>query len=129
MLSIDDLAANKNFTVAGQSGERTVTFLPDPPRATRKYTVISADDHIVEPADTFEGRVPAALADRAPRIVETPEGHQVWEFDDKTFTQVGMNAVAGRRPETVKLEPFTHSDDPLSFFCCFSSVFSAVPYF
>ena len=35
-------------------------FLPEPePRAVR-YTVISVDDHVVEPAHTFEGRLPAA---------------------------------------------------------------------
>ncbi len=55
---------------------------------------------------TFEGRLPARLAERAPRIVETPEGHQVWEFEGERYTQVGMNAVAGRRPETYGLEPF-----------------------
>ena len=71
-----------------------------------KYTVISVDDHVVEPPHTFEGRLPAALQDRAPRIVETPRGHQVWEFEGERYTQVGMNAVAGRRPETVKFEPF-----------------------
>jgi predicted TIM-barrel fold metal-dependent hydrolase len=81
-------------------------FLPDPLPREVKYTVISVDDHVVEPIDTFAGRVPAHLADRAPRIVETPEGHQVWEFDGQRFTQVGMNAVAGRRPDTVKMEPF-----------------------
>jgi predicted TIM-barrel fold metal-dependent hydrolase len=60
----------------------------------------------VEPPHTFEGRLPAPLQDRAPRIVETELGHQVWEFEGQRYTQVGMNAVAGRRPETVKLEPF-----------------------
>ena len=81
-------------------------FLPDPePRAVR-YTVISVDDHVVEPAHTFEGRLPGGLQDRAPRIVETEQGHQVWEFEGETYTQVGMNAVAGRRPETYGLEPF-----------------------
>ena len=69
-------------------------------------TVISVDDHVVEPAHTFEGRLPAALADRAPRIVETGAGHQVWEFEGGRYTQVGMNAVAGRRPDTVRVEPF-----------------------
>jgi predicted TIM-barrel fold metal-dependent hydrolase len=81
-------------------------FLPEPVPREVKYTVISVDDHVVEPAHTFEGRLPAAVADRAPRIVETPEGYQVWEFEGARYTQVGMNAVAGRRPETVKLEPF-----------------------
>ena len=69
-------------------------FLPEPEPREVRYTVISVDDHVVEPAHTFEGRVPAALADRAPRIVETPEGHQVWEFEGQRYTQVGMNAVA-----------------------------------
>jgi predicted TIM-barrel fold metal-dependent hydrolase len=84
----------------------TDLFLPDPEPRTVRVTVISVDDHVVEPAHTFEGRLPAALQDRAPRIVETPEGHQVWEFEGERYTQVGMNAVAGRRPETYGLEPF-----------------------
>lgn len=81
-------------------------FLPDPAPREGAYTVISVDDHVVEPPHTFEGRLPAALQGRAPRIVESPEGHQVWEFEGDRYTQVGMNAVAGRRPETVKVEPF-----------------------
>jgi predicted TIM-barrel fold metal-dependent hydrolase len=81
-------------------------FLPEPEPRDVRYTVISVDDHLVEPADMFEGRLPAHLQDRAPRIVETPRGHEVWEFDGDRYTQVGMNAIAGRRPETVKVEPF-----------------------
>jgi predicted TIM-barrel fold metal-dependent hydrolase len=81
-------------------------FLPDPEPRTVKYTVISVDDHVVEPPHTFEGRLPAAFQGRAPRIVETSRGHQVWEFEGRRYSQVGMNAVAGRRPETVELEPF-----------------------
>jgi predicted TIM-barrel fold metal-dependent hydrolase len=81
-------------------------FLPDPPPRQIKYTVISVDDHLVEPPDMFEGRLEARFADRAPRIVEDDKGHQVWEFDGSRFTQVGMNAVAGRRPNTYGLEPF-----------------------
>ncbi len=81
-------------------------FLPDPSPREVKYTVISVDDHVVEPPHTFEGRLPAALQERAPRIVESRRGHQLWEFEGRKYTQVGMNAVAGRRPETVKMEPF-----------------------
>jgi predicted TIM-barrel fold metal-dependent hydrolase len=81
-------------------------FLPDPEPRPIKYTVISVDDHLVEPPDMFEGRLEARFADRAPRIVEDDKGHQVWEFDGSRFTQVGMNAVAGRRPNTYGLEPF-----------------------
>ena len=85
-------------------------FLPEPePRAVR-YTVISVDDHVVEPAHTFEGRLPAALADRAPRIVETPEGHQVWEFEGRAL-HPGRDERGGRppardlRPGAVPLRP------------------------
>lgn len=81
-------------------------FLPEPAPREVRYTVISVDDHVVEPAHTFEGRLPASLQDRAPRIVETSKGHQVWEFEGARYSQVGMNAVAGRRPETVSVEPF-----------------------
>ena len=66
VISLDDLTSNRNFTKGGRDGERTVTFLPDPPAAERKYTVISADDHIVEPPHVFENRVPQRFADRAP---------------------------------------------------------------
>jgi predicted TIM-barrel fold metal-dependent hydrolase len=81
-------------------------FLPDPAPRPVRYTIISVDDHVVEPPHTFEGRLPALLQPRAPRIVETRRGHQVWEFEGARYTQVGMNAVAGRRPETVTVEPF-----------------------
>ena len=106
MASIDQMSANLNFTTAKTGADRSVTFLPEPERAARRYTVISVDDHVVEPAHTFEGRLPAALADRAPHIVETSRGYQVWEFEGKKYSQIGMNAVAGRRPESVSLEPF-----------------------
>jgi predicted TIM-barrel fold metal-dependent hydrolase len=81
-------------------------FLPDPEPRPVWVTVISVDDHFVEPPHTFEGRIPARLAAEAPQIVETKQGHQVWRFEGRHFTQVGMNAVAGRRPETVEVEPF-----------------------
>ncbi|HZQ86051.1 MAG TPA: amidohydrolase family protein [Acidimicrobiales bacterium] len=81
-------------------------FLPEPEPRAVQYTVISVDDHLVEPPDMFEGRLPAKLQPLAPKVVETSQGHEVWEFDGERYSQVGMNAVAGRRPETVKLEPF-----------------------
>ena len=81
-------------------------FLPEPEPTDVRFTVISVDDHVVEPPHMFEGRLPVAVAEAAPRIVETPEGRQMWTFEGNLYTQVGMNAVAGRRPETVKLEPF-----------------------
>jgi predicted TIM-barrel fold metal-dependent hydrolase len=81
-------------------------FLPEPEPRPVTHTVISVDDHVVEPPHLFEGRLPAALQARAPKIVETRRGHQVWEFEGERYWQVGMNAVAGRRLDSVQLEPF-----------------------
>jgi predicted TIM-barrel fold metal-dependent hydrolase len=81
-------------------------FLPEPAPREVRATIISVDDHLVEPPDLFEGRLPAHLQDRAPRVVVDGAGHEVWEFDGQRHSQVGMNAVVGRRPETVEAEPF-----------------------
>jgi len=103
--SIDDLASDLSFTKAAIGDERTVTLLPDPPRAERRYTVISVDDHIVEPPHTFEGRVPAAMADRAPRVVEADDGSQAWVYDGVSMPNVGFNAVVGRPVAEWGFEP------------------------
>jgi hypothetical protein len=41
--------------------------------------LISVDDHLVEPAHLFEGRMPTALADRAPYVKTTSKQHEIWE--------------------------------------------------
>lgn len=81
-------------------------FLPDPNPAEVHYTIISVDDHVVEPPHVFSEYMDPSIRDRGPQLIETEQGHQVWQFEGDTYTQVGMNAVAGRRPESVKLEPF-----------------------
>ena len=69
---------------------------PDPAPRAAPYTVISVDDHLVEPPWLFDGRLAAKHADRAPRIVETATRAQQWEFDGKVFAQMGFNALSGR---------------------------------
>ncbi len=81
-------------------------FLPEPTRRDVGVTVISVDDHVVEPPHLFDTYLPEATRARGPKIAETEQGHQVWEFEGQQYSQVGMNAVAGRRQDTVKLEPF-----------------------
>jgi predicted TIM-barrel fold metal-dependent hydrolase len=85
--------------------EQNDWFLPEPDPRPVRYTVISVDDHLVEPPHMFDGRLPGRLQDRAPRIVETDEGHQVWEFEGDSFTQSGANALAGRTRDTIHIEP------------------------
>ncbi len=81
------------------------TLLPDPPAARRSYTIVSVDDHLIEPRHLFEGRMPARWADAAPRIVEDEVGNELWEFDGSRYPQVGLNAIAGRPKEEWSLEP------------------------
>src|SRR5260370_5867180 len=99
------LAANPNFTKAKTGEDGAVTFLPDPPRAPRRYTVISADDHIVERPDTFTGRLPRKFADRAPKVVDTAHGGQTWVYDGQELPKVGFNAVVGRPVSEYGFEP------------------------
>ena len=58
--------------------------------------LISVDDHVIEPRDMFEGRVPARYADRAPRIETDAEGHEFWVYEGRTLPNIGLGAVAGR---------------------------------
>jgi hypothetical protein len=80
-------------------------LLDDPEPRPLRYTLFSTDDHLVEPPGMFEGRLPARLQERAPKVVETEEGHEVWHFDGNVFFQVGLNAVVGRKREDWKVEP------------------------
>lgn len=81
------------------------TLLPDPdPRAIRA-PVISVDDHLIEPPDLFEGRMPSRLAGRAPRIVERTGGDQYWLFEGAEYPNVGLNAVVGRPRDEWSMEP------------------------
>jgi predicted TIM-barrel fold metal-dependent hydrolase len=80
-------------------------LLPDPDPRPILHTLISVDDHLVEPPGMFEARLPRRLQPDAPHVVETIEGHEVWEFDGKVFFQVGINAVVGRAREDWLIEP------------------------
>ena len=61
--------------------------------------LVSVDDHVVEPPDMWDGRVPKKYADQTPRMVVQDDGTEAWEFQGRRSTNVGLNAVAGRPPE------------------------------
>jgi predicted TIM-barrel fold metal-dependent hydrolase len=51
--------------------------------------LISADDHMIEPAHLWVDRVPARYRDRCPRIVEV-DGRQAWQYEDQlTYIMMG----------------------------------------
>jgi len=66
---------------------------------------ISVDDHVVEPPNMFEGRLPAKYADSAPRVERTGDGDDVWVFNGATVPNIGLNAVAGRPKEEYGVNP------------------------
>jgi predicted TIM-barrel fold metal-dependent hydrolase len=71
--------------------------------ATR-YRIVSVDDHLIEPPDLFDGRMPAALADRAPRIATADDGRQAWVYEDRRYPNIGLNAVVGRPRDEWSME-------------------------
>ncbi len=66
---------------------------------------VSVDDHVVEPPDLFDGRMPAKYADRAPRVVRNERGDDVWVFEGQDVPNMGLNAVAGRPKEEYGIDP------------------------
>ncbi|HXA28441.1 MAG TPA: amidohydrolase family protein [Candidatus Angelobacter sp.] len=68
-----------------------------------QYQVISTDNHINEPPGTYVDRVPAALRDRAPRIMRGPDGGDGWSFDGKPpKTTFGLGAVGATSEQNYK---------------------------
>jgi predicted TIM-barrel fold metal-dependent hydrolase len=66
---------------------------------------VSVDDHVVEPPDMFDGRLPARYADEAPRVVRNEVGDDCWVFQGTTIPNIGLNAVAGRPKEEYGVDP------------------------
>ena len=103
-MSLDDLAADPAF--GGGKGRRSeITWLPEPEPREHTYTVISVDDHVVEPPDAFVGRFPARFADAAPRLVDTDDGGEAWVWNGEVLPNVGFNAVVGRPSTEYGFEP------------------------
>jgi len=67
--------------------------------------LVSVDDHLVEPPGLFDAHIPERFADRAPRVVHTERGDDVWVFEGQTIPNIGLNAVAGRPKEEYGIEP------------------------
>ena len=79
-----------------QQRTTTVTFIPDPEPDELFAPIVSVDDHVLEPPTTFEGRVPAALAARAPRVELDDAGVPYWLVEDKRMPILFANGAAGR---------------------------------
>src|SRR5271155_1935919 len=91
-------------------GRPDLGLLPDPEPRPVRVPIISVDDHLIEPPDLFEGRVPTRFADRAPRIVEDAAGNQFWLYEDRQYPNIGLNAVIGRPKDQWSMEPARFED-------------------
>ena len=82
------------------------TLLPDPEPRPLVAPVISVDDHLIEPPDLFEGRMPGRPGRPGPRRPRgRGDGAQSWRFEGRDYPNVGLNAVVGRPREEWSMEP------------------------
>jgi predicted TIM-barrel fold metal-dependent hydrolase len=59
-----------------------------------ELTIVSVDDHMVEPANLWESRLPTHLKHRGPRAVEAEDG-VYWELEGTRTPFYGFNATVG----------------------------------
>jgi predicted TIM-barrel fold metal-dependent hydrolase len=76
---------------------------------TADQPLISVDDHLVEHPRVWLDRLPAAMRDAGPRVVEA-DGRQEWVMEARVISPSGLNAVAGTEPETRDASPARYDD-------------------
>src|SRR5690606_17464809 len=100
--------------------------------------LISVDDHLIEPPTVWTSRLPKKFQEQGPRIVERdmstsggdeglsktllasargeggrpakPKLAEVWLYEDKIYPNIGLNAVAGKKPQEYGMDPTRYSD-------------------
>lgn len=79
---------------SGAVVRRQRTLLPDPEPRELYLPLVSADDHLMEPRDTFHGRLPKKFEEQTPHIVEDSDGMEWWQFEDELVMNSGANAMS-----------------------------------
>ncbi|HVM63358.1 MAG TPA: amidohydrolase family protein [Acidimicrobiales bacterium] len=90
--------------------------------------IVSADDHVVEPANVWQDRLPARYREVGPRIVRAPAEMSFfggkftyrmggdgpladwWLYEDLQWPHTRLGACAGFPPEEVKVAPITYDE-------------------
>ena len=68
--------------------------------------IISVDDHVIEPADMYEGHLPAKWADKAPRLVADESGNESWMvMGERLSTVTAIGATVGWPKEEWGFDP------------------------
>jgi predicted TIM-barrel fold metal-dependent hydrolase len=71
-----------------------------------EYSVISADNHLIDPKDLYVERLPEKYRDRAPRVVRGPDGGDGWSLDGRPPAHTfGLEAVAGQKRDSGTYSP------------------------
>jgi len=96
--------------------------MPDIPK------IISVDDHVVEPADVWQKRLPKKYLDVGPRVVRAPLGEMTfvggnfsyekgegnpcdwWHYEDKKIPQTRLSAAVGFDRDEVKITAITYEE-------------------
>jgi predicted TIM-barrel fold metal-dependent hydrolase len=73
--------------------------------------VISANDHVLEPPHLWLDHLPARYRDRAPHVVDQPDGGQAWIFGDQVVPVSRLAACAGEDPDTFRMGAPARYDD------------------
>src|SRR4029450_132662 len=90
--------------------------------------IISVDDHVVEPADVWQKRLPKKYVDVGPRVVRAPLGEMTfvggnfsyekgegnpcdwWHYEDKKIPQTRLSAAVGFDRDEVKITAITYEE-------------------
>ena len=81
--------------------------------ADREYDlnwITSVDDHVIEPPNVWQDRVPAKYRDVAPRIMVDDQGREWWAYEGMRQETGGLGASAGRDPEEITPLGFPFSE-------------------
>ena len=71
--------------------------------------LISADDHVCEPPDLWQDRLPSKHREAGPRMIEE-DGVEVWVFEGKRRPSRGLESTAGRRFEQFSPLPLSYKE-------------------
>src|SRR5882757_4544830 len=71
--------------------------------------MISVDDHVLEPPNVWQDRVPARYRDAAPRIV-VRDGVESWQYEGRLFPTSGLSAVAGKKAAQISPHALNYAD-------------------
>jgi predicted TIM-barrel fold metal-dependent hydrolase len=93
----------------GRSGP--VTFIREPAAEPLFCPVISVDDHLLEPGDLFERRLPARFRDAAPRLGPGEDGAPWWEIGDTRIPILLSNGASGRTMSEWSLQAARPADE------------------